>query len=184
MPNNQTKLATLIQFNDRLMTCIGHAVSWTTLLLVLATCLIVVMRYLFNLGSIAIQESLLYMHSLIFLLGAAWTLQDDGHVRVDIFYRPLTARGKAWINLFGSLLLLLPTCGFLLWISMEYVVTSWSYFEGSRESGGLDGVFLLKTLLLVMPAMLILQGISNILHNLLVLRGQAQPETSHDEVTL
>lgn len=184
MPQANSKLERLIQLNNRIMSVIGHGISWATLALVLTTCLIVIMRYLFNVGSIALQESLLYMHSLIFLLGAAWTLQEDGHVRVDIFYRPLSSRGKAWINALGTLLLLLPACGFLVWISTEYVASSWSYFEGSRESGGLDGVFLLKTLLLIMPAMLILQGIANLLYSLLVIKGRIEPETSDGEAAL
>ncbi|MEZ5523590.1 MAG: TRAP transporter small permease subunit [Pseudomonadales bacterium] len=184
MSQANSKTEGLIRLNNRIMSAIGHGISWATLALVLTTCLIVIMRYLFNIGSIALQESLLYMHSLIFLLGAAWTLQEDGHVRVDVFYRPLSARGKAWINAMGTLLLLIPTCGFLVWISMEYVVSSWSYFEGSRESGGLDGVFLLKTLLLIMPVMLILQGLANLLYNLLVIIGRIQPEAGNGEATL
>lgn len=184
MPQASSKLEGLILLNNRIMSAIGHGISWATLALVLITCLIVIMRYLFNVGSVALQESLLYMHSLIFLLGAAWTLQDDGHVRVDIFYRPLSPRGKAWVNTLGTLALLIPACGFLLWISMEYVVSSWSYFEGSRESGGLDGVFLLKTLLLIMPIMLILQGIANLLYNVLVISGRVEPQSNDEGAAL
>ncbi|MEH6359008.1 MAG: TRAP transporter small permease subunit [Pseudomonadales bacterium] len=184
MTQRSAPLERLIQLNDRIITAIGHCVSWATLILVLTTCLIVIMRYLFNIGSVALQESLLYMHSLIFLLGAAWTLQKDGHVRVDIFYRPLSAKGKAWVNALGTLLLLIPTCIFLFWISWQYVASSWSYFEGSRESGGIDGIFLLKTLLLVMPALMILQGLANLLYSLLVISGRIEPETTDSEASL
>lgn len=184
MTKSSTPLQRLIQLNDRIITTIGHCVSWAALILVLTTCLIVIMRYLFNIGSVALQESLLYMHSLIFLLGAAWTLQKDGHVRVDIFYRPMSAKGKAWVNALGTLLLLIPTCIFLFWISWEYVASSWSYFEGSRESGGIDGVFLLKTLLLIMPVLMILQGLGNLLYSLLVISGRIQPETTDSEAVL
>jgi len=184
MTQSSEPLQRLIQLNNHIITAIGHCVSWAALILVLTTCLIVIMRYLFNIGSVALQESLLYMHSLIFLLGAAWTLQKDGHVRVDIFYRPLSPRGKAWINAFGTLLLLIPTCIFLLWISWQYVASSWSYFEGSRESGGIDAVFLLKTLLLVMPVLLILQGLANLLYSLLVISGRIQPEATDSEASL
>jgi len=184
MTQSSAPLQRLIQLNDRIISAIGHCVSWAALILVLTTCLIVIMRYLFNIGSVALQESLLYMHSLIFLLGAAWTLQKDGHVRVDIFYRPLSAKGKAWINALGTLLLLIPSCIFLFWISWEYVASSWSYFEGSRESGGIDGVFLLKTLLLVMPVLLILQGLANLLYSLLVISGRIEPEATDSEAAL
>lgn len=184
MPQITSKLSRLIQLNNRIISAIGHGTSWGTLTLVLTTCLVVIMRYLFNVGSVALQESLLYMHSLIFLMGAAWTLQEDGHVRVDIFYRPLSARGKAWVNTLGTLLLLIPACGFLFWISMEYVVSSWSYFEGSRESGGLDGVFLLKTLLLIMPIMVIIQGLANLIYNLFIISGRIEPEVNNGEAAL
>lgn len=184
MTHPNAPLQRLIQLNNCIIQGIGHCVSWAALILVLTTCLIVIMRYLFNLGSVALQESLLYMHSLIFLLGAAWTLQKDGHVRVDIFYRPLSAKGKAWVNALGTVLLLIPTCIFLFWISWEYVISSWSYFEGSRESGGIDAVFLLKTLLLIMPALLILQGLANLLLNLLVITGRLQPPTPAGETSL
>lgn len=184
MTPSSPPLERLIQLNNYFIQAIGHCVSWATLVLVLTTCLVVIMRYLFNIGSVALQESLLYLHSLIFLLGAAWTLQKDGHVRVDIFYRPLSAKGKAWVNALGSLMLLIPTCIFLLWISWEYVASSWAYFEGSRESGGIDGVFLLKTLLLLMPILLILQGLANLLYSLLVITNHIQPTTSHDETRL
>lgn len=184
MTSSSAPLQRLIQLNDRIISTIGHCVSWAALILVLTTCLIVIMRYLFNIGSVALQESLLYMHSLIFLLGAAWTLQKDGHVRVDIFYRPMSAKGKAWVNALGTLLLLIPTCIFLFWISWQYVASSWSYFEGSRESGGIDGVFLLKTLLLVMPVLMILQGLANLLHSLLVISGRIEPESTDSEASL
>lgn len=184
MTPSSIKLQRIIRINDRIITTIGHCVSWAALILVLSTCLIVILRYLFNIGSVALQESLLYMHSLIFLLGAAWTLQKDGHVRVDIFYRPLSAKRKAWINAMGTLLLLIPTCIFLFWISWEYVASSWSYFEGSRESGGIDGVFLLKTLLLIMPVLLIVQGVSNLLYSLLVISDRIESQVTHNEVSL
>lgn len=184
MTQSSTPLQRLIQLNNCFIRTVGHCVSWAALILVLTTCLIVIMRYLFNIGSVALQESLLYMHSLIFLMGAAWTLQKDGHVRVDIFYRPLSAKGKAWVNGLGTLLLLIPTCIFLFWISWQYVASSWSYFEGSRESGGIDAVFLLKTLLLVMPVLMILQGLSNLLYSLLVISGRIEPETTDTEASL
>jgi len=184
MTPDNTPVARLIQLNNRFITAIGHGVSWATLILVLTTCLVVMLRYLFNIGSVALQEALLYLHSLIFLLGAAWTLQKDGHVRVDIFYRPLSDKGKAWINVFGTLLLLIPTCIFLFWISWQYVASSWSYFEGSRESGGINGIFLLKTLLLVMPSLLILQGLANLLHSLLLITDRTQPEEARSETAL
>ncbi len=143
--------------------------AWLALALVLVTFSVVVLRYLFEVGSIALQESILYLHASVFLLGAAYTLRVDGHVRVDIFYRHLSARGQAVVNLLGALLLLLPVCGFLLWISWDYAATAWSLREGSRETGGLPYVYLLKTLIPLAAFLLILQGISQMLASLAVL---------------
>ena len=149
-------------------------VSWLTLLMVLVTFAVVMLRYLFNLGWIAMQESITYMHASVFMLAAAYTLKHDGHVRVDIIYRPLSKNGQAWVNLLGTIFLLLPVCFFILHISWEYVAASWKLMEGSREAGGLDLVWLLKGIILVMPILVALQGLSQICRSLLVLFDQEE----------
>ncbi len=171
----QTLIQSFVKGVDQLSEFLGRSIAWLTLALVLVTFVIVVMRYLFNIGSVAMQESLLYLHSLIFLMGAAYTLKHDGHVRVDIFYRPMSLYKKAWINLLGTLLLLIPFCLFIFLISWEYVASAWSYHEGSREAGGIDAVYVLKSLLLIMPATLLLQGLAQATKSLLVITGQNNP---------
>ena len=151
---------------DRIAELVGNAAAWMALALVLVTFTVVMLRYLFQLGWIAMQESILYLHASLFLLGAAYTLKKDGHVRVDIFYRGFTAKRKALVDLLGSLLLLLPVCSFLLWTSWDYVTIAWSIHEGSQEAGGLPYVYLLKTLIPVAVLLLILQGISQALSSL------------------
>ena len=137
---------------------------------------VVVLRYLFHSGSIALQESITYLHATLFMLGAAWTLKQDGHVRVDIFYSKQSRRTRAWIDLAGTLLLLFPVCGFILFSSLDYVAASWSVQEGSQEAGGLDAVFLLKTAIPLMAVLLMLQGCAIILNNILVITGNNQPD--------
>lgn len=137
---------------------IGRAVSWLTLILVLLTFSVVILRYCFNIGWIAMQEAMIYLHVLIFMLGAAYTLQKDKHVRVDIFYQYSSARVRAWIDFFGCVSLLLPVCVFIFWYSWDYVLDSWQIREGSRHAGGLPGLFLLKSVIPVMALLLILQG--------------------------
>ena len=151
---------------DRIAELVGNAAAWLALALVLVTFTVVMLRYLFQLGWIAMQESILYLHASLFLLGAAYTLKKDGHVRVDIFYRGFSAKRKALVDLLGSLLLLLPVCSFLLWASWDYVTIAWSIHEGSQEAGGLPYVYLLKTLIPVAVLLLILQGISQALSSL------------------
>jgi len=150
---------------------LGRAVSWLSLCMVLVTFLIVVLRYAFDLGWIWLQESVTFMHAALFLVGAAYTLKHKGHVRVDIFFRRFSPQGQAWVDLLGSLLLLLPVCLFIFSVSWGYVVQSWSLYEGSQEAGGLDGVFLLKTLILLMAGLLVLQGLVMVIRNLLGLTG-------------
>lgn len=161
-PHSLTRLATWI---DSLSKAVGHGIAWLTLLMVLTQFAVVVLRYAFNTGWIALQESILFMHALVFLLGAAYTLQQDGHVRVDIFYQRLSKRGQAWVDVLGCLLLLLPVATFIFWVSWEYVAASWRLLEGSREAGGLPGVFLLKSSMLAMAGLLWMQGIAMLARN-------------------
>jgi len=162
-------LKSLSERLDRIAELVGNTAAWLALALVLVTFTVVMLRYLFQLGWIAMQESILYLHASLFLLGAAYTLKKDGHVRVDIFYRGFSAKGKALVDLLGSLLLLLPVCGFLLWTSWDYVTMAWSIYEGSQEAGGLPYVYLLKTLIPVAVVLLILQGIGQALFSLSIL---------------
>jgi len=145
----------------------GRTVSWLSLLLVLITFIVVVLRYVFDSGSIALQETSRYLNASIFLVGMAYTMQQNAHVRVDIFYARCSEQGKAWIDLFGTLFLLLPFMLFITWISWQYIIDSWSVLEGSREAGGLPGVFLLKSLILVMTCLLSLQAFTQIARNII-----------------
>tara|TARA_Y100000310_G_scaffold140736_1_gene140157 strand:+ start:3065 stop:3586 length:522 start_codon:yes stop_codon:yes gene_type:complete len=145
---------------------VGKCVAWLTLLMMLLTCLIVLLRYGLGIGSIALQESVLYMHAMVFMLGAAYTFKDDEHVRVDVLYRDFSPRKKAWVNILGGLFFLLPFCAYTAYMSIDYVAASWRVLETSQEPGGLPFVYLLKTLIPIMMALLIIQGIADILKNL------------------
>ena len=125
---------------------VGRAASWCALAIVLIGFAVVLLRYVLGLGSIWLQESILYAHAALFLLAAAWTLKEGGHVRVDVFYASASPRVKAWVDLLGVLLLLLPFCIAIIWFSWPYVARSWAILERSRETSGLPLVFLLKTL--------------------------------------
>jgi TRAP-type mannitol/chloroaromatic compound transport system permease small subunit len=164
-------------FIDRLNSTIGRAAAWLALAVVAIQFLVVVLRYLFGVGSIWLQESILYSHAALFLLAAAWTLQNDGHVRVDIFYSTASPRAKARVDLIGALVLLIPFAGAILYFSWPYVARSWAIFEGSRESSGLPLVFLLKTLIPVFAAMLILQGIAQAIRASSVLSAKTLGKT-------
>ena len=150
---------------------IGRAVSWLTLLMVLLTFGIVVLRYGMNQGWIWLQESVTYLHAFVFMIAIAWTFQSDDHVRVDIFYRDRSARHQAWVNLLGTLIFLIPFSIFLIVVGWDYVAASWATKEGSREAGGLPLVYLLKSLILVMPALLLIQSYTVVRTCILTLRS-------------
>jgi len=158
---------------DRFSASLGKATSWLTLFMVLVTFAVVVMRYVFDVGFIWLQESVIWMHACVFMVGAAYTLQQEQHVRVDIFYRNMTERRRAWVDLLGVIVFLLPLCAFLGWAAFDFVAVSWRVHEASRESGGLPYplVPLLKSILIVMPITLGLQGLSLLLRCVTTLRN-------------
>lgn len=141
--------------------------------MVVVTFIVVVMRYVFDAGLIWVQESVVWMHAAVFMLGAAYTLRDEEHVRVDVFYRNMKPRGRALVDLTGVIVFLLPLCAFLGWNSFEFVVQSWKIGEMSRESGGLPYplVPMLKSILILMPLAVAMQGLSLALKSLKTLRG-------------
>jgi TRAP-type mannitol/chloroaromatic compound transport system permease small subunit len=147
----------------------GKLLAWLSLLMAALTALIVVLRYGFNIGSITSQEAVIYMHGSLFMLGAAYTLKTEGHVRVDIFYQRFSTRTRAWVNSLGGIVFLLPLCLFIFGVSWDYVAQSWAIRETSPEPGGIPAVFLLKTLLPVMALNLLLQGTAETLRNALIL---------------
>ena len=134
--------------------------------MVIITCVVVTARYLFNVGSIGLQESVMYMHGAVFMLGIAFTLKEQGHVRVDVLYAKFPPRVMVFIDIVGHLLFLVPFSIFILWTSLDYVSFSWSLKESSGQPGGLPGVYLIKGLIPAMAVLLLLQGISEILKDL------------------
>ncbi len=153
-------LAAIADRIDHLMAAIGRAVMWLSLFLVLTQFSVVLMRYAFGIGSIWLSESIMYAHAALFLLAAAWTLQQDGHVRVDVFYSKASPRTKAIIDLFGSIIFLIPFMAVILFFSLPYAARSWSILERSRETSGLPFVYLLKTLIPLFALLMALQGLS------------------------
>ena len=176
-----TGLAKLAGAIDRLNGAIGRGVAWLALFMVLVQFALVIMRYVFGVGSIWVQESLIYAHGTLFMVAAGYTLLHDGHVRVDVFYREAVPRRKALIDLLGVFILLMPFC-VLIWItSYPYVAASWAVFEGSRETSGIQAVFLLKTMILVFVVLVGLQGVSLAIRSWLVLAGAGPPARSEGD---
>jgi TRAP-type mannitol/chloroaromatic compound transport system permease small subunit len=156
---------------DRFNVAIGRTVSWVCLLVVAAQFAVVMLRYVFGIGSIWLSESVIYAHATLFMLAAAWTLREGGHVRVDVFYADFGPRGRAVVDLCGALLLLLPFMLVLGWFALPYVGRSWAILETSRETSGIPAVFLLKTLIPLFAVLMALQGVSQAIRAWCVLCG-------------
>ncbi len=144
---------------DKINAYIGRWFAWLVLAMVLLTVLRVIQRYFFASNAVWQSELVLFLHSFVFLVLAGFTLQLDKHVRVDVLYERFSERRKAWVNLIGTLLFLLPLCGTLLYVSYNYVLESWRIHEASREHDGMPGFFILKTFIWGYAITLALQGV-------------------------
>ena len=166
-------MRTLISVIEAITEWVGRTASWLVLAMVLLICYDVAMRYLFQQGSVALQELEWHLFALIFLLGSAYTLKHDQHVRVDIIYqsRFVSDKQRTLINIFGTLFFLLPFCMLILITTWPFVENSFYYHEGSPDPGGLPYRFLLKGSLLVAFGLLILQGLAGILKNIVKLNN-------------
>jgi len=173
-----TALGAVARGIDQLSEWAGWLFSWLAPIMVLLQFAIVLMRYVYGVNDIALQEAVIYLHASLFLLVAGYTLKHNGHVRVDVLYRTARPRHKSLVNLFGTLFFLLPFCALIVWTSWDYVADSWAIQEGSKETSGIQAVFLLKTLIPVFAVLVALQGLSLIIHSARVLAGL---ETLHED---
>ena len=168
-------LQPFLTFNDRLQHALGLALSWLLLAMAIVTVTVVILRYGFNMGTIALQEGLVYLHACVFLMGAGVALGRDSHVRVDIFYQKMSPRNRDWVNALGIIVFLLPVSVIIGLSSWSYVQESWAIREVSPEPGGIPAVFVLKTLIPVSMLTLCIQGIS-----LLITCSQRLVSGEHD----
>lgn len=158
---------------DRINRMVGWAARWLALAMVLVQFTIVVLRYVYGMSWIALNESVLYMHATLFMLGAGYTLLIDDHVRVDIFQARAGKRGKALIDAVGHVVLLIPSILVLLYWSWPSVRNAWAIHEGAISVGGIPAVFLLKTLIPVFCVLLVIQSLACLLRKIVILRTRA-----------
>jgi TRAP-type mannitol/chloroaromatic compound transport system permease small subunit len=157
---------------DRINEFVGRAVAWLTLGTVATCFLVVVLRYGFSVGSICLQEAYVWQHATVFMVGAGYTFLHAGHVRVDIFYSRMSPRRKAWVDLGGTLVFLLPWLGVLVWFGLPFIELSWRIREGSSQAGGCPGFFLLKSVIMLFALLVAIQGVALAARSVLVLAGR------------
>lgn len=161
---------------DALNDLVGRSARWLTVGMVLVQFAVVVLRYIYGTSYIWAQELVIYFHAAVFMLGAGYTLLQDGHVRVDVLYSEVGARARAAIDLAGTLLLLIPSCVVILRYTWDFVAKSWAILEGPMSIGGIPAVFLLKSLIPVFAGLLLLQGVSVAIKALAALASGAERE--------
>ena len=149
----------------------GRFCSWFVALMALITCVVVVMRYGLDLGSVLLQDVVLYLHGALFLLGSSFALKRNAHVRVDIFYREFSEKKKAFVDLVGHCLFLQPVCWVIFLFSWGFVGLSWRIMEVSAEPDGLPFVYLQKSLLIALCLFMALQSFSEILKSILKIKN-------------
>lgn len=173
-------LQSYIQFAENVSEKSGQYVSWFTTAMMIVVVFDVITRYFFKNSSVAIQELEWHFFAIIFLLGAAYTLKHDRHVRVDVLYIRLTPEKQAWINLLGSILFLLPFCLLIIWSSTTFVSNSFQFMESSPDPGGLPARFILKACIPLGFILVLIQGVADIFKSMLIIRG----ETLESEVAI
>ena len=165
--------------NDR----VGRAVAWLTLGCVLTCFTVVVLRYAFNVGFPWMQELYVWQHAVVFMAGAGYTMLHRGHVNVDVMYGRLSDRGKAWIDILGTLFFLFPWLAIMAVTSAPFVLSSWGIRESSATADGMPGLYLLKSLLWMLCALLFVQGLALIARRSLYLPGHGIVDHDEDKVT-
>lgn len=153
----------------RINRTLANAAAGLTVLMAVTTSAVVLQRVVLSSGSIALQDSVTYMHAIVIALCCAFTLHAEGHVRVDIFYRKRSPEQKAWVNAVGTALFLLPFCLYITWVSWDYVANAWRIKEVSQDASGLPFVYLQKSLILVCGLLLSLQGLAQLCKHLVEL---------------
>ncbi len=165
-------IAALARGLDRIGDSVGRVVMWLAVLLVFLQLAVVLLRYGFSTSFIQLQESVVYVHAALFMLGIAYTMLHEGHVRVDILLAGLSPKGRALIDLLGVLLAVIPFSLLVLWTSWPFVAASWRIREGAIAYGGLPFQYLLKSLIPAMAILLMLQAIAQACRCTLTLAGR------------
>lgn len=157
----------------------GRIFSWFTLGIVLVCFAVVVMRYVFSIGFVWMQDLYVWLNALMFTGIAGYTLLRNGHVRVDIFYRPASLRFKAWADLIGFFVFILPFTGVTVFWSWPFVERSWKFLETSPNVGGMPGFYVVKSFIIVFAVVVALQGLAMALRSVLVLAGREKLLPEH-----
>jgi len=165
-------IALIIRLISRFNILLGQIFSWFSLGIVLVCFAVVVLRYVFSISHVWMQDLYVWLNAMMFMGLAGYALFNNSHVRVDIFYRPASLRHKAWVDMFGSLFFIAPFVSILVYWSLPYVMRSWKWLEGSSNYGGMPGLYIIKSFIIIFAFVVALQGLAMFLRGILVLFNQ------------
>lgn len=171
----------IVRAIDRLNEWVGTGTSWLSTLLVVVVCYDVFTRYFLRKSSVAVQELEWHIFAVLFLIAAAYTLKQDSHVRVDVFYTLMSPRGQAWINMLGGIIFLIPFCILILWTSKNFISMSWAVKEISPDPGGLPYRYALKAMIPIGFSLILLQGIALTLRSFCTVIGRPMEDSDQQE---
>ena len=157
---------------DNITESIGNFLSYVLFLMVILIVTSILLRFIFNIGNIAIQELIMYLHALLFMFGISYAYKEDSHVKIDILSNNISPKNSQILSIIGFIFFVMPFAIFLIYISTNMTMSSWSILEGSSEAGGLDLVFVLKTIIPLTGILILLQGISKLLKNIESLKNE------------
>lgn len=176
-------LASIAAFICRINSLIGHTFAWLVLGSAVLCFAVVVLRYGFSTTHLWMQDLYVWLNGAMFMALAGYALLIDAHVRVDILYRPASVRRKAWLDMIGVVVFLIPFC-VIVWLwGFEFVQRSWKLGEGSSNPGGMVGLWVLKTFILVFAVLVLLQGLAMLIRSVLILSGRDElvpPQMRYD----
>ena len=175
-------LETFVSIADAINEWIGRVVAWLAVGCLLTCFLVVVLRYGFSIGFPWMQELYVWQHAVVFMVGAGFTFLHHGHVNVDIAYSRFAPRTKAWVDIVGTVVFLLPWMTVLAWTSSQFILSSWVILEPSSQTDGMPGLFVLKTMIWVFCAVVTLQGLALIARRALYLNGRSDHSPDKEAV--
>ena len=148
---------------DKVIDNIAKILAYLLVLMIILVFITVIIRYMLNISYVALQELVMYFHALIFMFGVSYALKEKSHVKIDIIYNSLSKKNQYFISMLGTIFFIIPTSLFITYSSIDMVTQSWSLLEGSSEAGGLDLVFILKSVIPITGVLIFLQALSDII---------------------
>ena len=148
---------------EKVIDSIANTLAYLLALMIILVFITVFARYILNVSYVALQELIMYFHAILFMFGVSYALKEKSHVKIDIIYNSLNKKYQYYISMLGTIIFIIPTSIFITYSSMDMVIQSWLLLEGSSEAGGLDLIFILKSVIPITGFLIFIQALSDII---------------------